>query len=187
MPNLSALGPPDARGLSVAAANELQQNLAPMRFAAVLHEVEALPCAQRQRPRAHRNVQRNPGQHGLDVRRHVVRSFHGMDPRPVLGRHQAQRRGEVGLYVGVGVFLDDAPTQMGVWRGKLSGAARLVDDLIRLSSTGTYFQYDNVLRVRVLGVDASVGWSAPGDWLGIDGKLSWQDARNVSTSLGAPG
>ncbi len=82
----------------------------------------------------------------------------------------------------LGIFLDDAPTQMGVWRGKLSGAARLVDDLIRLSSTGTYFQYDNVLRVRVLGVDASAGWSAPGDWLGVDGRLSWQDVRNVSTS-----
>jgi hypothetical protein len=81
----------------------------------------------------------------------------------------------------LGVFLDDARTEAGTWRGKLSGAVRLVDDLIRLSSTGTYFQYDNVLSVRVLGVDASAGWSALGDWVGIDGKFSWQDARNVST------
>ncbi len=81
----------------------------------------------------------------------------------------------------LGVFVDDAPSEAGSWRGKLSGAARLVDDLVLLFSTGTYFQHDNVLSARVLGVDASAGWSAPGDWLGIDGRFSWQDVRNVST------
>src|SRR5262249_46970128 len=35
---------------------------------------------------------------------------------------------------------------------------------------------------RVLAADAQLGWESPGDWVGVDGIASYQDARNTSST-----
>ena len=52
--------------------------------AAMLDQIDALPGAERQPAAAHRHVQRHAGQHGLDVRRHVVRALDVVHPGRVL-------------------------------------------------------------------------------------------------------
>ena len=82
----------------------------------------------------------------------------------------------------LGAFVEDLEIPFGVVRGKLSGSARRIDKLVVLLSTGSYYQYANVLRARALGTEASLGWSSPGDRLGLDGNASYQDVRNTSTT-----
>src|SRR6516162_8890212 len=49
---------------TMAAADELQHDFAPMGPSAVLHQIEPLPGAERKRAAAYRDVQRNAGDHG---------------------------------------------------------------------------------------------------------------------------
>jgi hypothetical protein len=63
--------------------------------------------AEQERAVGNRNMQGHSGQHGLDVRGHIVRPFRGMEPA-LARRHQAIERGrEVSLHVGIGIFLND--------------------------------------------------------------------------------
>jgi hypothetical protein len=73
----------------------------------VLDQIDALPRAERERAAGHRHVQGDAGQHGLDVGRHVIGAFNRVHPAGVLRRQPAQRRGEIGAHVGIGVLLDD--------------------------------------------------------------------------------
>src|SRR6516162_5332061 len=57
------------------AADELEHGLASMGPNAVLHEIEPLPGAERKRAPGHWDVQRDAGDHGFYVRRHVVGPF----------------------------------------------------------------------------------------------------------------
>ena len=82
----------------------------------------------------------------------------------------------------LGFVLDGQPTSFGRFRAQVSGAGRRVDRLIVLLNAGSYYQYGNVLSARVLGLDSGAGWSAPGDWCGLDGRFSYQDVRNDSDS-----
>ena len=44
-----------------------------------------------------------------------------------------------------------------------------------------YLRYVNVWQARTLGVDAALGWTVPGgDWLALDGRVTYQDVRNTS-------
>ena len=76
--------------LGAPAADELKQHLAPVRPRAVLGEINALPGAERELAARDRHVQRNPVQHRLHVRRHVVRAFGVVHPAGVR-RAQAGR------------------------------------------------------------------------------------------------
>lgn len=77
-----------------------------MRSRAVLDDVDALPRSERH-PSVfdwHREV--DPGQHGLDMSRHVVRPLRGVNPASI-GRSEAtKRRQEVGLHIRIGILLD---------------------------------------------------------------------------------
>src|SRR5882724_12854572 len=88
------------------AADELQHHLAPVRACPVLDQIDALPSTERKRAAAHRNMQRNAGQHGLDMSRHVVGPLDYVHPGTVGGREAMQRRDEIGLHVRIGILLD---------------------------------------------------------------------------------
>ena len=75
------------------AADELQHDLAPVRPRAVLDDIDALPGAERHLAVKHRNLQRRCGQHGLDMRRHVIRPLGVVHPAGIFGRKPLERRG----------------------------------------------------------------------------------------------
>jgi vitamin B12 transporter len=75
--------------------------------------------------------------------------------------------------------LEDFSTGLGHFRGSVGGFARFADQLIVLLGNDTTVSYENVYAARSLGVEASAGWSVPGDWLALDANATWQDFRNA--------
>src|SRR5262245_28984643 len=73
----------------------------------MLGNVDALPSPERERPANHGDVERYAGEHGLYVRRHVVRPLDIMNPLGIGRREAIERARKVGAYVGISVFLDD--------------------------------------------------------------------------------
>jgi vitamin B12 transporter len=59
--------------------------------------------------------------------------------------------------------------------------ARFADDLIVLLGDDRVFRFQNVYAARILGVEGSAGWAAPGEWLSAEGSITFQDIRNAST------
>ena len=68
--------------------------------------VYALPGAEAQFGSDDGDVKRHAVQHRLDMRRHIVRPFHIMDPLRVFRRQPIECRDQIGLHVGISVFLD---------------------------------------------------------------------------------
>src|SRR5262249_31407021 len=95
------------RIFSAPAANELQNDFTSVRPSAVFNYIDALPRAERQFAGNDGYMQRDAGEHGLHMCRHVIRSLHVMDPACIGGREAIERGREVGAYVPIGVFLDD--------------------------------------------------------------------------------
>lgn len=75
--------------------------------------------------------------------------------------------------------LADLRTGVGSFRGSVGGFARLADELIVPLGDATNVSYQNVFSARSLGVEASAGWSVPGEWLSLDANGTWQDFRNA--------
>ncbi|MGK3983499.1 TonB-dependent siderophore myxochelin receptor MxcH [Sorangium sp. So ce136] len=91
-------------------------------------------------------------------------------------------RPEVSHNVNAGVTLERAETGFGQVRFDVNGFGRLVEDLIRLGGQASYAKYENFPSARSLGFESSVGWTSPGDWLALDGQLTWQDFRNTTSA-----
>lgn len=89
---------------------------------------------------------------------------------------------ETSQNVNLGAFVGRASSPLGVFHGKLSGGARRIESLVVLLSTGSYYQYANVLRARALSTEAGLVWSTRGEGLGLEGNVSYQDVRNTSTT-----
>jgi hypothetical protein len=89
------------------AADELQHDFTPVRAGAMLGDVDALPSPERECPGDHGDVERHTREHGLYMRRHIVRPLDIMNPVGIGGREAIERAHKVGAYVGIGVFLDD--------------------------------------------------------------------------------
>nr|UZH23221.1 MxcH [myxobacterium MSr12020] len=83
--------------------------------------------------------------------------------------------------VNLGLTLERAETAVGQFRFNVNGFGRFAENLIVLLSAGNYFQHENVLAARSVGVEAALGWTSPGDWLALDGYLTWQDFRNTAS------
>ena len=69
------------------------------------------------------------------------------------------------------------------WSGRasLTGFLRHVDDLV-VTGVGERLQSSqNVASARTLGVEASGELAVPGEWLAVDGSLTYLDMRNVSS------
>jgi hypothetical protein len=77
-----------------------------MRPTTVLDQVDALPGAKAESAGSNRDVQRHSVQHRFDMRRHIIRPFHVMDPGRIFRCEPIERRDQIGLHVGIGVFLD---------------------------------------------------------------------------------
>ena len=56
--------------------------------------------------RRDRHMQGNAVEHGFDMGRHIVRTFHIMHPAGIRRRQAIERRNQIGTDVGVGIFLD---------------------------------------------------------------------------------
>lgn len=69
----------------------------------------------------------------------------------------------------------------GAWGGELAGFARLADDLIMLTGNDRVFSYQNVYAARIVGVEGSAGWVAPGEWANLEVSATLQDIRNASS------
>ncbi|WP_426749688.1 TonB-dependent siderophore myxochelin receptor MxcH [Myxococcus sp. Y35] len=87
-------------------------------------------------------------------------------------------RPEVSHNANLELFLDDWRTGAGRFRGSVGGFARFADQLIVPLGNGTTLSYQNVNAARSVGVEASAGWTVPGDWLALDANATWQDFRN---------
>jgi vitamin B12 transporter len=47
---------------------------------------------------------------------------------------------------------------------------------------GQYFEHANVLSSRALGVESALGLTVPGEFVSVDGNVTWQDLRSTSGS-----
>ncbi|WP_437879079.1 TonB-dependent siderophore myxochelin receptor MxcH [Sorangium sp. So ce513] len=88
---------------------------------------------------------------------------------------------EVSHNVNVGVTLERAETAAGHLRLSANGFGRFTEDLITLRRHLGFSKYGNTLSARSVGVESSAGWTSPGDWLSLDGHVTWQDFREGST------
>lgn len=59
--------------------------------------------------------------------------------------------------------------------------ARLTDDMIRLLTGERFSIYDNVYEARIIGVETGATWVAPSEWASLEGSVTVQDIRNMST------
>ncbi|MFY0566290.1 TonB-dependent siderophore myxochelin receptor MxcH [Archangium lansingense] len=80
----------------------------------------------------------------------------------------------------LGLELESWRTSAGDFRANVTGFGRLADQLIVLIGRESFFTYQNVFAARSLGVAAAAGWTSPGQYLVLDGNVTWQDFRNVS-------
>ncbi|MDF2698177.1 MAG: hypothetical protein K0S65_6560 [Labilithrix sp.] len=81
--------------------------------------------------------------------------------------------------VNLGLTLERARSALGDVRFDANGFARLTDDLVVLVGSDAYSQYRNVLAARIAGVEGSVGWTSPGEWVALDASVTWQDIRSA--------
>ena len=88
---------------------------------------------------------------------------------------------EVSHNVNVGVTVDVPETVAGAWRLDLNGFLRETDDLIVLLGNDRAFTYANVFGARSLGFEATAGWTSPGEYVALDGNVTWLDFRNASS------
>ena len=81
----------------------------------------------------------------------------------------------------LGVTIDARATKAGDWRLDANGFLREADRLIVLLGNDRVFSYQNVFEARSVGVEAAVGWISPGEYVALDGNVTYQDFRNTST------
>ena len=79
----------------------------------------------------------------------------------------------------VGLTVDARDTGLGSFRVDTNGFLRAADDLIVLLGNERAFSYQNVYSARAIGIEASSGWTSPGEHLSIDGNVTYQDLRNT--------
>ncbi|WP_233261224.1 TonB-dependent siderophore myxochelin receptor MxcH [Vitiosangium sp. GDMCC 1.1324] len=82
--------------------------------------------------------------------------------------------------INVGLTLESGSTRAGDFRANVNGFGRLADQLIVLLGQEAYLIYQNVFAARILGVAGAAGWTSPGQYLSLDGNITWQDFRNIS-------
>jgi vitamin B12 transporter len=67
-------------------------------------------------------------------------------------------------------------------RGEINGFLRDTDQLIHALTLGTDFRlHQNIWGARAAGVEGSVGWTSPGNYLSLDANVTWVDQRNTSS------
>lgn len=80
----------------------------------------------------------------------------------------------------LGLTVDRKGTPAGDVRGTVNGFLRDADQLIVLLGNDRVQSYQNVLSARSMGVEGALGWTSPGEYLWLDGNVTYQDFRNTS-------
>jgi vitamin B12 transporter len=90
-------------------------------------------------------------------------------------------RPELSHNVNVGLTLDAVVRRVGKLRADLNGFLRSADDLIVLVGDEKSAVYQNVYKARSLGVEAAAGFTSRGDYVVLDGNVTYVDFRNTSS------
>lgn len=77
-----------------------------------------------------------------------------------------------------GLLVDTRRTALGNFSIEADGFFRNVSNLIVPLADAKGVQYANVGGARIAGVEGSVKWISPANWLTLEGNATWQDARN---------
>jgi len=81
----------------------------------------------------------------------------------------------------LGFRVETRRTPIGNFTLDADGFLRNVTNQIVPLASANGVQYDNVGGVRVKGIEGFLQWISPGNWLTLEGNITWQDVRNVST------
>ncbi|HTU58647.1 MAG TPA: TonB-dependent receptor, partial [Polyangiales bacterium] len=82
--------------------------------------------------------------------------------------------------VNLGVTADASSARAGKLRADLNGFLRWADDLIVLVGDDKSAVYQNVYSARSTGVEAALGWTSRGEYVVLDGNVTYVDFRNTS-------
>jgi vitamin B12 transporter len=82
--------------------------------------------------------------------------------------------------VNAGLSLDLAQTRAGGFRADVNAFIRRSEQLVLLPGDMPVMSHMNLPSARGHGLEAVAGWTSPGAYLVIDGRMSWQDLRNRS-------
>lgn len=80
-----------------------------------------------------------------------------------------------------GFIMDTRRTRFGVFMSEANFFLRDVQGLIAATPDTTGIQYKNVDGARALGVEGSLKWLSPKNFLTLEANATWQDVRNRST------
>lgn len=83
----------------------------------------------------------------------------------------------------VGATVDSLSTSIGEFDADVNGFFRYTENLIRLVPTSTdSANYQNVNEARTLGIEGSLAWTSPGEYVALTGNTTYVDSRSVSTT-----
>ncbi len=82
----------------------------------------------------------------------------------------------------LGLAIDGLRTPAGLLRAGVTGFVRAADQLIVLLGNERDQSHQNVYGARSIGVEAAADWTSPGDYLVVDGNITYQDLRNSSSA-----
>ncbi|HEU4408787.1 MAG TPA: TonB-dependent siderophore myxochelin receptor MxcH [Polyangiaceae bacterium] len=82
-----------------------------------------------------------------------------------------------------GLAAEARPAGAGAVRLEVNGFLRDVDNLIMLLVQSNFraSKYENVYSARSLGLETNLGWVSPGEYVALDGNVTYQDFRNTAT------
>ena len=98
----------------------------------------------------------------------------------VLVSGNADLRPERSLNLNLSATAIDVRTPLGRFGGTLWGFARFAEDLIQIETGAGRSRYVNVDSAMIYGLETDLEWVSPGDWVRVDGTLTWEEARNTS-------
>jgi vitamin B12 transporter len=88
---------------------------------------------------------------------------------------------ELSHNLNLGVTLSGEASPLGQLRADVNGFLRNAEQLIVLVGDDEAAAYQNVYSARSRGVELAAGWTSPGQYLALDGNLTWVDFRNTSS------
>jgi hypothetical protein len=87
---------------------------------------------------------------------------------------------EVSHNANIGPRMELRRTRAGDFVVDINAFLRESDRLIVLLGNDRFFTYQNVYKARGLGLENALTWVSPGQWVSLDGTLTWLDVRNAS-------
>ncbi|HEX2874610.1 MAG TPA: TonB-dependent siderophore myxochelin receptor MxcH [Polyangiaceae bacterium] len=88
---------------------------------------------------------------------------------------------ELSHNLNLGVTLSGEVASIGQLRADVNGFLRNAERLIVLVGDDEAATYRNVYSARSRGVELAAGWTSPGQYLALDGNVTWVDFRNTSS------